>query len=139
VAAGVAGLLICPLWFAMDCQGAAYKETAALQSRQNHLCALGAKRGCAKLAPTQAAPAQTQPAEIPHSYRCGSSATAGSDPRVSRPTLRAQREIADEESEQGAEISTPAHSPSPTPIRRTGPTPRNWWRCSTTCAMHTRY
>jgi hypothetical protein len=37
VAAGVAGLLICPLWFAMDFQGAAYKETAALQSRQNYV------------------------------------------------------------------------------------------------------
>ena len=52
MAAGVAGLLSCPLWFAMDFQGAAYKETAALQSRQNYLCTLGAKRGCAKLAPT---------------------------------------------------------------------------------------
>ena len=34
---GVAGLLIWPLWFAMDFQNAAGKEGAALQSRQQYL------------------------------------------------------------------------------------------------------
>jgi hypothetical protein len=34
VAAGVAGLVVWPLWFAMDFQGTADKEAAALQSRQ---------------------------------------------------------------------------------------------------------
>jgi len=47
VAAGVAGLIIWPLWFAMDFQGAADKETAALQSRQSYLATLAAQRGCA--------------------------------------------------------------------------------------------
>ena len=47
VAAGVAGLLIWPLWFAMDFQGAADKDTAALQARQNYLGTLAAQRGCA--------------------------------------------------------------------------------------------
>ena len=47
VAAGVAGLFIWPLWFAMDFQGAADKDTAALQSRQNYLGTLASQRGCA--------------------------------------------------------------------------------------------
>ena len=37
VAAGVAGLLIWPLWFTMDFQGAATKEIAALEARNAHL------------------------------------------------------------------------------------------------------
>jgi hypothetical protein len=37
VAAGVAGLFIWPLWFAMDFQGAATKEIAALEARNAHL------------------------------------------------------------------------------------------------------
>jgi hypothetical protein len=51
VAAGVAGLLIWPLWFAMDFQGAAGKDTAALQSRQQYLATLAAQRGCSVPAP----------------------------------------------------------------------------------------
>lgn len=47
VAAGVAGLLIWPLWFGMDFQGTAGKEEAALQSRQQYLAALAVQRGCA--------------------------------------------------------------------------------------------
>lgn len=47
VAAGVAGLFIWPLWFAMDFQGAADKETAALQSRQGYLATLAGQKGCA--------------------------------------------------------------------------------------------
>jgi hypothetical protein len=50
VAAGVAGLFIWPLWFAMDFQGAADKETAALQSRQSYLATLAGQRGCARAA-----------------------------------------------------------------------------------------
>src|SRR5437016_3347370 len=37
VGAGVAGLVIWPLWFAMDFKGAASKEVAALQARQQYL------------------------------------------------------------------------------------------------------
>jgi hypothetical protein len=46
VAAGVAGLLIWPLWFAMDFKDAAGKDTAALQARQNYLATLAAQKGC---------------------------------------------------------------------------------------------
>jgi hypothetical protein len=37
VAAGVAGLVVCPLLFAMDFQDSAGKEVAAIQSRPRHL------------------------------------------------------------------------------------------------------
>ena len=46
VAAGVAGLFIWPLWFAMDFQGAAGKEVAALQSRQQYLATLAEQKQC---------------------------------------------------------------------------------------------
>ena len=41
LAAGVGGLVIWPLWFAMDFQGTASTEASALQSRQQYLGALG--------------------------------------------------------------------------------------------------
>jgi hypothetical protein len=44
VAAGVAGLVIWPLWFAMDFKGAADKEVAALQARQQYLTTLATER-----------------------------------------------------------------------------------------------
>ena len=46
VAAGVAGLVIWPIWFAMDFQGSASKEVAAIQSRQQYLAALAEERHC---------------------------------------------------------------------------------------------
>jgi hypothetical protein len=46
VAAGVAGLFIWPLWFAMDFQGATDKETTALNSRQQYLTVLAEQRRC---------------------------------------------------------------------------------------------
>lgn len=46
VAMGVAGLVIWPLWFAMDFQGTAGKEIAALQARQQYLATLAAQRHC---------------------------------------------------------------------------------------------
>lgn len=46
VAAGVAGLLIWPLWFAMDFQDAAGKDAVALQQRQSYLASLAAEKGC---------------------------------------------------------------------------------------------
>ena len=46
VAAGVAGLFIPVLWFGMDFQGAASKEVAALQSRQQYLATLAGQRRC---------------------------------------------------------------------------------------------
>jgi hypothetical protein len=46
VAAGVGGLVIWPLWFAMDFQGTADKEAAALQARQQYLGALAVQKRC---------------------------------------------------------------------------------------------
>lgn len=46
VAAGVAGVFIPVLWFGMDFQGTADKETAALQSRQQYLVVLAEQRRC---------------------------------------------------------------------------------------------
>jgi len=44
VAAGVAGLFIWPLWFAMDLQGTASTEINALQARQQYLGTLAQQR-----------------------------------------------------------------------------------------------
>ena len=70
VVAGVAGLLIWPLWFAMDFQGAAPKEVAALQARQQYLATLAEQRCGAVVplpiqrvpSPGTAAPATVAPA-----------------------------------------------------------------------------
>src|SRR5437660_2560123 len=47
VAAGVAGIFIPVLWFGMDFQGTADKETQALQARQQYLASLAAQRRAA--------------------------------------------------------------------------------------------
>ena len=60
VAAGVAGLIIWPLWFAMDFQGAAPKEVAALQARQQYLATLAEQR-CGAVMPL---PIQTVPQPV---------------------------------------------------------------------------
>lgn len=60
VAAGVAGLIIWPLLFAMDFQGAAPKEIAALQARQQYLATLAEQR-CGAVAPL---PIQTVPPPV---------------------------------------------------------------------------
>jgi hypothetical protein len=44
VAAGVAGVFIPVLWFGMDFKGAASKEVAALQARQQYLTTLATER-----------------------------------------------------------------------------------------------
>jgi hypothetical protein len=44
VAAGAAGILIPVLWFGMDFKGAASKEVAALQARQQYLATLASER-----------------------------------------------------------------------------------------------
>jgi hypothetical protein len=46
VAAGVVGIFIWPVLFGMDFQGAAGKEVAALQSRQQYLAVLAEQRNC---------------------------------------------------------------------------------------------
>jgi hypothetical protein len=50
VAAGVVGLVVWPMWFAMDFKGAADKDVVALQARQKYLTVLAAER-CAHPAP----------------------------------------------------------------------------------------
>jgi hypothetical protein len=50
VAAGVAGVIVWPLLFAMDFKGAASKEVAALQARQQYLTTLATER-CAQSPP----------------------------------------------------------------------------------------
>src|SRR4051794_38476943 len=50
VGAGVAGLVVWPLWFAMDFKGAASKDVAALQARQQYLATLATERCAAKSA-----------------------------------------------------------------------------------------
>jgi hypothetical protein len=44
VAAGVAGLVIWPLWFGMDFKGAASKEVTALQARQQYLTTVATEK-----------------------------------------------------------------------------------------------
>jgi hypothetical protein len=55
VAAGVAGLVVWPLWFAMDFKGAASKEVTALQARQQYLAILAAERCAPAAAPARRA------------------------------------------------------------------------------------
>jgi hypothetical protein len=49
VAAGVAGIVVWPIWFAMDFKGAADSDMAALQARQKFLASLAEQR-CARRA-----------------------------------------------------------------------------------------
>jgi hypothetical protein len=44
VAAGVAGVVVPVIWFGMDFKGAASKEVAALQARQQYLTTLATER-----------------------------------------------------------------------------------------------
>jgi hypothetical protein len=44
VAAGVVGIVIWPVWFALDTKGAAGTDAAALQSRQQYLTTLATQR-----------------------------------------------------------------------------------------------
>jgi len=56
VAAGVVGVVIWPVWFAMDAKGAAGTEADALKARQEYLSSLAAQRcaqpGAPRYAPT---------------------------------------------------------------------------------------
>ena len=77
VAAGVIGLFIWPVWFAMDFQGAAAKEVAALQSRQQYLGTLAEQRcGATPPLPVQSLPAATTTSTPPYVAPVGTSSTA---------------------------------------------------------------
>ncbi len=76
VAAGVVGLFIWPVWFAMDFQGAAAKEVAALQSRQQYLGTLAEQRcGATAPLPIQALPAASTTPTPPYAAPAGTSST----------------------------------------------------------------
>lgn len=62
VAAGVVGLFIWPVWFAMDFQGAADKEEAAINGRNQYLAVMAQQRHCG-------APAQPVTPTPPQLYR----------------------------------------------------------------------
>jgi len=66
VAAGVAGVFIWPIWFAMDAKGAASKDVVALQARQQYLTILATQR-CAPqgVAAKRAPPSRNQTARAP--------------------------------------------------------------------------
>ena len=55
IAAGVAGLFLWPMWFAMDFQDAAGKEGQALATRNAYLSNLHAQKGCSAQVPAQGA------------------------------------------------------------------------------------
>ena len=60
VAAGVAGVIIWPIWFAMDAKGAAGTEIDALKARQEYLSNLAAIRCAPPALPSAAAPPRQQ-------------------------------------------------------------------------------
>jgi hypothetical protein len=60
VAAGVVGVVIWPVWFAMDAKGAAGTEMDALAARQQYLASLAAQR-----CPPTGLPAQPPPVYPP--------------------------------------------------------------------------
>jgi len=63
VAAGVVGIVVWPVLFAMDAQGAANTEIAALQARQQYLASLAEQR-CRVPTPPPAAPAPTKKKKV---------------------------------------------------------------------------
>jgi hypothetical protein len=68
VAAGVVGIVIWPVWFGMDFKGAASKDAAALQARQEYLTTLATQRcapGYRPPAPPQAYPPYPPPSPPP--------------------------------------------------------------------------
>ena len=67
VAAGVVGLFIWPVWFAMDFQGAADKEEVALNSRNQYLATMAMQRNCG--APQQPGPQPVPPPPQPYPAR----------------------------------------------------------------------
>lgn len=65
VAAGVVGIVIWPVWFGMDFKGAAAKDVAALQARQEYLTTLATQRCAPGYRPPR--PSQEYPPYIPPS------------------------------------------------------------------------
>jgi hypothetical protein len=54
VAAGVVGIVVWPVWFAMDAKGAASTDAAALKARQEYLANLAGQRCAGSQPPRQA-------------------------------------------------------------------------------------
>ena len=68
VITGVGGLLIPVLWFGMDWKGAANKDAAALQARQQYLTTLATERCAPGYRPTPP-PQAYAPAPPPQAYQ----------------------------------------------------------------------
>jgi hypothetical protein len=64
VGAGLAGIVIWPIWFGMDFKGAAEKDLVALQARQQYLATLATER-CAAPPPAAATPPAPRTASKP--------------------------------------------------------------------------
>jgi hypothetical protein len=60
VAAGVVGIVVWPVWLAMDAKGAASTEIDALKARQEYLANLAGMRCAQPAPPPQAAPPRTK-------------------------------------------------------------------------------
>jgi hypothetical protein len=60
VAAGVVGIVVWPVWFAMDAKGAASKDAAALEARQKYLTEIAVDRCRPQAAPPPARRRQQQ-------------------------------------------------------------------------------
>jgi len=58
VTAGIVGIVIWPVWFAMDFKGAADKDVVALQARQQYLAIVATERCAPAGAPRRAPPRQ---------------------------------------------------------------------------------
>lgn len=69
VATGVVGLVIWPVWFGMDWKGAAAKDAAALQARQQYLTTLAEQRCAPGYRPPAApSPYPYVPPQTPSAY-----------------------------------------------------------------------
>jgi len=62
VAAGVVGIVVWPVWFAMDAKGAAGTEAAALQARQEYLVNLAGQKCASGPQPRGVEPGPSAPA-----------------------------------------------------------------------------
>jgi hypothetical protein len=65
VTAGIVGIVVWPVWFAMDFKGAADKDVAALQARQQYLAIVATERCAPARGPAGAAQRQPQPRQAP--------------------------------------------------------------------------
>jgi|SRR6516225_9411947 hypothetical protein len=117
VAAGLVGIVIWPMWFAMDFQGTAGKEIDALNNRQQYLATLAAQRNCA--APVAPPPvAATQPvASMPSQQLVAATQPVASMP--SQQLVAATQPVASMPSQQPVAATQPVASMPAQPVTET--------------------